>query len=129
MHTVLLVDDNSVFLKHLARFLADVPFLEVIGEARSGDDALTRIDALEPDLVLLDLSMPAGSGFDILPQIKTRAPQARVIVVTMSHSPHHRERASRLGADGFVPKDRLFDDLLPEIRRLLGLDEPDAPLS
>ena len=116
--TVFLVDDDPTFLHHIKRFLARESTLRVVGSATTVAEALTQAHDLQPEIILLDLSMPGTDGFAAIGPLGEAAPDATIIAVTMMEEDEYRVRALRLGADGFVLKSRLVDDLIGEIDRL-----------
>ena len=123
--TVLLVDDNPTFLRMLTRFLADQDeiALEVVGTVVGGHEAVAQAETLQPDVVLVDLQMPLQSGLELLPHLRTRLPDARLIALTLLDPDSFEAPALAAGADAFVSKASLEHDLLPALRRL-ALHEP-----
>lgn len=124
---VLLVDDSSEFLKMLSKFLASAPEVDLIGIARTGQDAIKFSTELSPDLVLMDLIMPHVNGLDATRQIKSM-PNAPIVVMLTGHdTPEYRSEAVNAGADGFVYKPELFHELLPLMRRLMNFAAEKKP--
>lgn len=113
---MLLVDDSPDFLRAAERVVAAQPGVEVIGVAQSGAEALAKVTALRPDVVLMDVVMPVMSGFEATRRIKQATDAPFVIIVTMHDGPEHMEAARAAGADGFVAKPDLFA-LLPAVLR------------
>lgn len=124
---ILLVDDNSVFLNSVECFLSTDPAVKVVGRALSGRSALEQISSLQPDLVLMDLSMPEMSGLEAMRLIKARtdAPP-KVVILTLYDHPQYRQASQAAGADGFVNKAELGTQLIPQICTLLGGNAADA---
>ncbi|SHK71227.1 response regulator [Rhodothermus profundi] len=110
--TVLLIDDQPLFVQYLLRFLGTEPRIEVVGVAHKAEEAITLSQALQPEVILLDLSMPGQSGMDVLPQVRAAAPSAYIIVLTSHDSEWYQEQASRRGADAFVSKHEVLDRLV-----------------
>jgi len=108
----------------LCEFLETLGPIKVVGTASDGRQAIERVDALEPDLVLLDYQMPETSGLEALLTLRRRHPQVRVIVVTVHDTPEVREACLACGADGFVSKTRVYSELPGEIRRWLDGSAP-----
>ena len=103
---VLVVDDTVVFRSVVAEALAGIPEVELIGSAANGRLALSRISALQPDLVTLDVEMPEMNGVEVLERMTTGASSTGVIVLS-AHTVHGREltvRALELGAFDFLTK-------------------------
>ena len=115
---VLLVDDAKEFLKMISHFLASAPDVELIGTVLTGRDAITRAAELRPDLILMDLVMPEINGLEATRQIKATPDPPTVIILTGHDTPEYRSAAATAGADGFIHKPNLFDELLPLMRRL-----------
>ena len=116
--SVLVVDDDPTFVHHIERFLTQSGSLRVVGTAEDAVRAVSHACDLLPDIILLDVSMPGIDGFEAIAPLQEAAPRAAVIVVTMHEADEYRDRALALGADGFVLKSRIVDDLIPEINRL-----------
>ncbi len=112
---VLLVDDNDLFRQGL-RTLLEHERVDVVGEARTGAEALAEIGSLQPDVVVMDLSMPGMSGVEAIRQMAAIAPLARVLVLTSSHEDADVVDAVMSGACGYLVKDSSIDDLLAGIR-------------
>ena len=117
-HTIVLIDDNPTFLRHARRFLAQHRELTVLDAAKEPQAGLRQVKTLQPDVVLVDISLPSQSGLDLIPALKSAAPDARVIVVTMQDAAQYQEQAFRRGADGFVPKADMAEALIEEIKRV-----------
>ena len=115
---VLLVDDSHDFLESAARFLSAYPCLEIVGWTLSGRDAQELVARLQPDLVLMDLSMPGMNGLEATRQIKALPGAPCVVILTLYDNREYREAAEAAGADGFVTKSELGTQLLPLIRTL-----------
>lgn len=100
--------------------VAALPDFEVVGEAREGKEAIRQAVALQPDLILMDLSMPGMNGIEATAQIKRRLSQIRVIALTAFKSDEYVREALRAGADGYVMKDASYDELLIALRSVMG---------
>jgi DNA-binding NarL/FixJ family response regulator len=109
---VLVVDDHPAFRKALASALRLVGDIEVAGEASGGEDACIGAKELQPDVVLMDLSMPDISGIEAMQRIHSTTPELPVVILT-AHADEGVERAARgAGASGFVAKGRGLQDIL-----------------
>jgi DNA-binding NarL/FixJ family response regulator len=115
---LLLVDDNAEFLRVAADFLSTDPWVDVVGQARSGRDALRSVVHLDPDLVIMDLAMSGMDGFEATRHIKSQPDAPYVIILTLYGSAEYRVMAQESGADGYVVKSELGDQLLPLIHEL-----------
>ena len=116
-----LVDDYADFIESASQFLSTVPYIQVVGCARSGIEALQAVDRLRPDLVLMDLSMPCMGGLEATRRIKALDGAPRVVIVTLYNNPGYQIAARAAGADGFVSKSEFGEDLVPLIRDLFGI--------
>jgi DNA-binding NarL/FixJ family response regulator len=106
--TIVLVDDQAEFLELARGRLTRTALLEVVGEATSGEAALSLVPRLlpEPDVVLLDVEMPGLDGFETARRLRTLAPEVRIILTSASESAGYGQAAVALGA-AFLPKRRL----------------------
>ena len=102
---VLLVDDHAVVREGLRAFLALQEGIEVVGEAGNGEEAVQLASRLAPDVVLLDLVMPAGDGLSALHRLRVTAPDARVLVLTSYADDSQIFAATAAGAAGYLLKD------------------------
>jgi len=116
---ILLADDHAILRAGLKLLLDAQPDLEVIGEASNGARALSLAEELQPDLILLDLTMPGLSGLDILRQLKDAAPRSRILVLTMHDDESYLRQALALGAAGYVIKKAVDSELLNAIRAVM----------
>ena len=122
---VLLVDDEEEFVTALAERLELRGFEASI--ATSGEDALKRIDADEPDLVVLDVLMPGLGGLDVLDQIRKTDPQIKVILLTGRGSALEDGGRIPLGAFDYLIKPVNIDDLIQKMRVALNDPELETP--
>ena len=123
---ILLVDDHVLFRKGLARLLDAQPDFEVVGEAADGAEAIQQVQALRPDVVLMDLRMPVCDGLEATREIKRDHPSVRVVMLTVSEDDQDFFAAIRCGADGYLVKDLRPEGLFRELR---GLANGEAPIS
>lgn len=114
---LLLVDDHTVVRLGLKSYFATTPDIEVIGEAGNGAEAITRVQQLQPDVVLMDLLMPGMDGVEATRQIKAILPSTEIIVLTSYHEDENIFPAIRAGALSYLLKDIDPDDLSDAIRR------------
>ncbi len=110
---VVLADDHPLFREGLCKLLADR--VEVVGAVGDGRSLLVACKELQPDLVLLDISMPQLNGFDAAQQLRRTSPQLRFIFVTMHLEPDYVKTALGLGACGYVAKCAASTELLTAI--------------
>jgi DNA-binding NarL/FixJ family response regulator len=100
---LLVVDDHEVVRRGLATLLEGTN-IEITGEAVSGEEALAKVAALEPDVVLMDIRMPSGDGLNALGRLKLDRPELPVVIFSSYDNPTYMARAVALGASGFVLK-------------------------
>lgn len=101
---ILLADDHALFRKGLAGLLAAEPDFEVVGEARTGKEALELARGLMPDLVLMDIFMPEWDGLEATRRLKEELPYARVVILTISEKEETLFEAVKAGAQGYLLK-------------------------
>lgn len=115
---VLLVDDHRLVREGLRRTLTDAGF-EVVGEARDGAEGIELAVELRPHVVLMDVSMPVLDGITATRRLRSRVPDARVIVLTMHAEPDLVEKARSAGAAGYLLKDASGDEVVAAVKRAL----------
>ncbi len=113
---ILIVDDHPLFRKGMRALLGSTDDVAVIGEAATGAEAIEMAGALRPDLILMDLQMPAGGGLAATREITSRNPDARVLVVTLFEDNESIFAALQAGARGYILKDADEDEILRAIR-------------
>ena len=116
MTRLLLVDDHPLFLDGVGAALAGDIDIEIVGQAGSVAEACALTAELAPDVVLMDLDLPDGSGIDATQQIRAAHPDVRVLVMTMSSQDDAVVAAMRAGARGFVVKGAGRDELIHAVR-------------
>jgi len=112
---VLIADDHRLFAEALRAILSADERIEVVGLAASGDDAVAQAGDLEPDVVLMDISMPGLNGLEATRKILDRRPEARVLMVTGSDAQEDVDAARGAGATGYLTKDRIAAELVVAI--------------
>jgi DNA-binding NarL/FixJ family response regulator len=113
---VLIVDDQVLFRDGLRRLLAEEADFEVIGQAGHVKEAIELTLKLKPDLVLLDLSLPDGSGFDALRAIVEQRPETAVVILSVHAYEQYMVEAIRIGAMGYIEKSAPFASLVAALR-------------
>jgi DNA-binding NarL/FixJ family response regulator len=117
--TVLLVDDNLTFIRIATRLLDAHDGIAVVGAIRGGEDALTQIRELQPEVVIVDTSMPSlPGGLAFIGRLRSVLPDVWVIALTLIGTDGYRRAALGAGADDFVPKAAMGTDLLAAIQRV-----------
>jgi two-component system, NarL family, response regulator NreC len=118
MIRVLVVDDHAVVRSGLKLLLAAEEDLEVVGDAGTADEAVTRAELLKPDVVVLDVVMPGRSGIDATPEILLRSPDTKVLVLSMQDDPRYVEEAFGAGASGYVLKEAADAEVVQAVREV-----------
>jgi DNA-binding NarL/FixJ family response regulator len=115
---VLLVEDSPILTQLLARMLGTEPDIEVVGHAERAASAIAAIRALLPDVVVLDLHLAEGSGYDVLQAAGPARARAQFLVLTNHTGAEHRAAALRAGATHFFDKGRDIPALLALVRKI-----------
>jgi DNA-binding NarL/FixJ family response regulator len=102
---VLLADDHPLFRKGMRAMLEALPDIEVVGEAATGEEALALANSLAPDIIVMDLQMPGGSGIAATRAILNTSPHIRILMVTLFDDSESVFTALRAGARGYILKD------------------------
>jgi DNA-binding NarL/FixJ family response regulator len=115
MVRILIADDHRPFAEALRAILGAEPCVDVVGLAASGTDAVRQTVELEPDVVLMDISMPDLDGFEATRRILVQRPATQVLMVTGSDARQDVDAARIAGAAGYVTKDRIAAELIRAI--------------
>jgi DNA-binding NarL/FixJ family response regulator len=113
---VLCVDDHPVVREGIAAIINLQPDMAMAGTAATGREAIEQFVALGPDVSLLDLRLPDMSGFDVIKAIRSKSPNARIVVLSSHDGDVDIQRALEAGAQGYVAKGIVRDELLDIIR-------------
>jgi two-component system nitrate/nitrite response regulator NarL len=116
---IVVVDDHTLFRRGLTALLSRDAQFQVVGDAADAGEALRRVTQLQPDLVLLDNHLPGVNGVDVLPALREAAPDARVLMLTVSEDEQDLAAALRGGACGYLLKTIEGDALAAAIRRAM----------
>jgi two-component system invasion response regulator UvrY len=116
--TIVLVDDHAVVRAGVKRLLEQEPLFEVIGEAESGEKAYQLFGELNPDVMVMDLSMPGMGGLEAIRRILMRHEKAKILVLSMHEDLSFANQALKLGAKGYLIKNTLGDDLVKAIETI-----------
>ena len=106
-----IADDSLVVRERLVTMLDELAGIEIVGQAETVAEAISAIGKLRPDVVILDIHMPDGSGIDVLQTIKQDEPAPVVIVLTNYPYPAYRQKCLQAGADFFLDKSTEFDQI------------------
>ncbi|MCW5852869.1 MAG: response regulator transcription factor [Anaerolineae bacterium] len=113
---VFIADDHAVLRAGLRLLIDSQSDMQAVGEASNGGETLARVKSVNPDILLLDLSMPGLGGLAILRDLRIYVPQMRVVVLTMHTDEAYVREALRLGASGYVVKSAADQELLAALR-------------
>lgn len=113
---VLIADDHPLFREGLHMLLEREEDLQVVGEATDGNQALSMTEALQPDILLLDIRMPEVNGLDVLPRIRAKSPGTKVLILSGYPEDDFIVEALQLGAKGYLSKTLTRADIVKAIR-------------
>ena len=125
--SVVIVEDNPLHAQRYRENLARDPRLALVGEFGSAATAMAAAAALAPDVALVDLGLPDGSGFDVIRHIRAVSPQTSVMVVSVFGGERNLLEAIEAGATGYLLKDSLPEDFNASIHALQGGESPISP--
>ena len=118
--TILTADDDQRFQAIVRRCLEENPDFSLVGQVADGEQAVRLARELQPDVVLMDISMPRLNGLEATRRIKTEQPNTKVVIVTMHDDEAYQKAAAENGADSFLCKKTLLKSLIPTIRQVLS---------
>ena len=117
---LLLVDDHEGFINAAMRHLRRIDWLDIVGSAGNGIEAIAQCEALRPDAVLMDLAMPEMGGLQATRRIKAQDNPPYIVIASHFDDAEHREHALRAGADAFVSKLSYIHDVVPLLEALVA---------
>lgn len=120
MIRIVIADDHALIREGVRKILRRQPDLEIIGDAGNGSELLGILRDAEPDLLILDISLPGRSGIDLLGDIKKLRPALRVLVLSMHEEERFAVRVLKSGAAGYVCKSSAADELVTAIRKVVA---------
>lgn len=112
---ILIADDHAILREGIKELLIKKPEFEVVGEAADGADAVHMANALKPDVVLLDISMPNLDGLAATREIKKKHPDIKILILTIHDSEEYIYQILKYGADGYVLKEAAYEELIMAI--------------
>jgi DNA-binding NarL/FixJ family response regulator len=116
---VLIVEDFEPFRRFIRSAMDKHSNVQIVGEASDGLDAVRKAEAMQPDLILLDIGLPTLNGMEAARQIRTLSPQSRIVFLTQESDPDVVQEALNLGAKGYVLKTRAAIDLAAAVDEAL----------
>ena len=114
-YNILLVDDYAPVRRLIKEIIEANPDMQVIGELNDGRDVLKFLDESPANLILMDISMPNLGGFEATRKVKEGHPEVKVLILTIHKYIEYAEQAMSLGAEGYLLKEEVDDELLPAI--------------
>ncbi|MFM8405415.1 MAG: response regulator [Actinomycetota bacterium] len=121
---VLVIDDHALIREGLRRLISRDDSIHVVGEAASKREALAQISHHDPDVIVVDLHLPDGSGLDVIAWARSASQKLGIVVLTMSNMPEHIRASMQSGASAHVDKSAPISEVLQAIR-----ESADKPLS
>ena len=122
---VFIADDSLIVREHLVTMFDELAGVEIVGQAENVAESIRAIQNLRPDVVILDIRMPGGSGIDVLKRVKQDETAPVVIILTNYPYPGYRQKCLQAGADFFLDKSTEFDqipNLFEQLERGVGVD-------
>lgn len=116
---ILIADDHQVLRQGVCALLSGDGRWSVCGEAQDGQEAVAKVAELNPDLVVLDVTMPVMNGLEAAREIRKLAPATKIVIFSMHDSPAMKTEFLKIGADAFVLKSQAANELTATIARLL----------
>lgn len=116
---IVIAEDHTILREGLKALLSSCSELEVIGEAEDGREAVKLASELEPDLMLMDLSMPRMNGIEAIKEIKKRNPEIKILVLTVYKTEEYVLASLQAGADGYILKEANHSEFLLAIKNVL----------
>lgn len=115
---IVIADDHPVVRSGLRTVLDGQKDMEVVGEAADIEEAVRKVNAFKPDVLLLDLMMPGGPAVEAIPELRSKSDNTRILVLTMQSEPAHARAALRDGASGYILKEAPAGTLIEAVRRV-----------
>lgn len=116
MVRVMIADDHTLVRQSLIKTVTAEEGFEVVAEAENGEEVVSRISTLKPDILVLDVAMPKLDGFQVAKQVQTVAPDTKILFMTMHDDDVHLRRAVTLNVAGFVSKSATTDEFLQALK-------------
>jgi len=120
MTDLLIVDDHEIVRAGIKRLVENTPNLNIVADLGSGEEAYQFLQKNTVDLIIMDVSMPGKGGIETTNQIKKRHPEIKIIMLSMHDNAMIIEKAMKAGADGYILKNDLSDDLLNAVEKVMN---------
>lgn len=118
--SVVVADDHQIIRQGLRLLFGSQPDMQLVGEAENGQEAVDLVAQLQPQVTIMDVSMPVLDGFEATRLVKTQHPHVKVIALSMHNDPIFIEGMKAVGADGYVLKDAAFEQLAEAIHTVMA---------
>lgn len=118
LYTILLADDHTLIRRGIRNLICNNPALEVIGEVGDGEELLEFLETTQPELLILDISMPKLTGIEAVSRVKKKYPKIKILMLTMHKNKQYFYHAMSAGADGYLMKEDSDEELLLAIKRI-----------
>lgn len=116
--TVFVVDDHTLFAEGTSSLLSNEPSISVVGVAKDGQDCMDKISIIEPEVVLLDISLPDTCGTDLIEKIKKVQPEVKIIMLSGQDPKGYVAKSMSKGANGYLRKDCSGNDMIQAIYKV-----------
>ena len=120
MTDLLIVDDHEIVRAGIKRLVENTPNLNIVADLGSGEEAYQFLQKNTVDLIIMDVSMPGKGGIETTHQIKKRYPKIKILMLSMHDNAMIIEKAMKAGADGYILKNDLSDDLLNAVEKVMN---------
>ena len=120
MTNLLIVDDHEIVRAGIKRLVENTPNLNIVADLGSGEEAYQFLHKNTVDLIIMDVSMPGKGGIETTNQIKKRYPKIKILMLSMHDNAMIIEKAMKAGADGYILKNDLSDDLLNAVEKVMN---------
>ena len=120
MTDLLIVDDHEIVRAGIKRLVENTPNLNIVADLSSGEEAYKFLHKNNVDLIIMDVSMPGKGGIETTNQIKKRYPKIKILMLSMHDNAMIIEKAMKAGADGYILKNDLSDDLLNAVEKVMN---------
>ncbi|MEA3468373.1 MAG: response regulator transcription factor [Thermodesulfobacteriota bacterium] len=117
-YRILLADDHTLIRRGIRNLISNNPALDVIGEVGDGEELLVFLETSQPDLLVLDISMPKLTGIEAVSKVKKLYPAIKILMLTMHKNKQYFYHAMSAGADGYLMKEDSDEELLLAIKRI-----------
>lgn len=120
VYRIVVVDSHPIVRRGLSHVLVNEPDLEICGEAEDSAAALQLVQTMNPDVVVLDITLKNGSGLDAIKQIKAASPDTKILVLSLHSEVLYAEQVLRTGAKGFISKQESPEQIVAALRAILN---------